>query len=265
MSDSNSVLNNFKLTGKRILITGASSGIGRQIAINVAALGGTVIATGRDIARLEQTLKLLTGTGHKIFVADLTFESDIISIATACDVVDGIVHSAGIVSPSATKFILKKQIANVFDTNYSSIVLLISALFRKKKIAPKVSCVFLSSFSAHFPFPGGSIYSSTKAALEAYSKTLAVENASIGLRANCVLPALVRTDIYDQTFSITDGQQGVERRSRYESLYLHGIGTTDQVANTVTFLLSDASSWITGQSIVLDGGYLLGVLSKSIE
>lgn len=259
------VVDNFKLNGKRILVTGASSGIGKQVCVHIAALGGKVVLTGRNETRLNETLQLLEGEGHIIYPADLTNDDEINALASAIAPIDGLVHSAGMVSPSTTKFILRKQVEDVFNVNYLSVVLLTTALFRKRKFNPNSSCVFLSSFAAKFPFPGGSVYASTKAALEAYSKTLAVENAASGLRANCVLPALVRTEIYNQTFSINYGEQGEERRLKYEHFYLHGIGQPEQVANTITFLLSDASSWITGQSIVLDGGYLLGILSKSIE
>jgi len=261
-----SVLNQFALNGKHILVTGASAGIGRKTAIHISALGGSVIITGRDQNRLTETFSLLEGDGHLMFAADLTNIDDINRLVNAIgNKLDGIVHSAGVLFAFPAKYLNTEEINNVFRVNYFAPIELMTKLFKEKKINKNCSVVFISSFSAKYPYALGSIYTSSKAALESYAKCLALENAGSGLRSNSVLPALVRTNMYDITFNSTNSTDNKAKAERYEKLYPRGIGEPEDVANMITFLLSDASKWITGQSFVIDGGYLLGTLSKVLE
>jgi NAD(P)-dependent dehydrogenase (short-subunit alcohol dehydrogenase family) len=261
----NEIQRQFNLDGKTILVTGASSGIGKQTAINISAMGGKVVATGRSATKLAETLAVLSGEGHGMIVADLTSPTDVEMLMSKIDTVNGVVHSAGIVEPFPTRFINDEKINQTFSINYNAPVVLMSSLLRLRKLEMGASIVFISSFSAAYPYPTGGLYVSAKAALEAYSKVLSIENVKLGLRSNCVCPALVKTGIYYQTFNSTVDSKAEEKMKRYESLYPLGIGQPSDVANTIIFLLSDASKWITGQSIVLDGGYLLGLLSTSLK
>jgi NAD(P)-dependent dehydrogenase (short-subunit alcohol dehydrogenase family) len=257
------LLKQFALEGKTVLVTGASSGIGRQIAIHVAALGGKVVITGRDEQRLSETLSQLHGQGHISLKADLTVTDEIASLSRQVPALDGVVHSAGILSPYPAKFIGEHDIESAFNVNYKAPVLLMTALFKNKKINKNASIVFISSFSSHYPYATGALYTGSKAALENYAKVLAVENAGSGLRSNSILPSLVKTDMYEKTKEALS--KTPEAVKKYENFYLRGIGETEDVANIVTFLLSNASKWITGQSFVVDGGYLLGLLTKMLQ
>lgn len=260
------ILHQFALKGKTILVTGASAGIGRKTAIHISSLGGRVVITGRDKGRLEETLRLLEGEGHQMNTADLVNKEELNQLVDGIsEKLDGIVHSAGVLFAFPTKYLTATEIDPVFRINYLAPVELMTQLFRNKKINKNCSVVFLSSFSAQYPYALGSVYTSSKSALEIYAKCLAAEHAGSGLRANSVLPALIKTEMYDRTFNSPAFGNTENRRKRYESLYLRGIGEPEDVANMITFLLSDASKWITGQSFVIDGGYLLGTLSKVLE
>ena len=261
----NEVEHRFRLDGKTILVTGASSGIGRQIAIDIAAMGGCVIITGRSEQKLSETSTYLTGEGHVKIPADLTVPEDIKRLATEISGIDGVVHCAGIVDPFPTRFVNQQKIDAMFAVNFNGPVLLMTALFKEKKINKQSSIVFISSFSSQYPYLSGGMYVSSKAALESYSKVLAVENYTSGLRSNCVCPALVKTEIYDKTFDKDRDPDAAAKSEKHGKLYLHGIGVPTDVSNMVLFLLSPASKWITGQSIILDGGYLLGVLSNTLS
>jgi NAD(P)-dependent dehydrogenase (short-subunit alcohol dehydrogenase family) len=261
----NNILNSFALHNKKILVTGASSGIGKQTAIHIAELGGKVCITGRNKERLDHTLHLLKGDGHISKVADLTIAEEVSSLVDILPAFDGVVHAAGIVSLYPAKYINKEEIDKTFSVNYIAPVQLMTQLFKQKKINKNCSIVFISSFSAKYPYALGALYTGSKSALENYAKSLAVENAQSGLRANCILPALVKTNIYENTMNGIIGDNAQEKINKYSSFYLRGIGEPEDVANTATFLLSDASKWITGQSIVIDGGYLLGLLSKMLD
>lgn len=259
-------LERFLLKDKTILITGASGGIGRQTAITITEAGGNVIITGRDKFRLQETFNLLLNEGNKMIPIELTDELEIKRLIQNCPSLDGVIHSAGIADLYPTKFINKKKIEETFAINYFAPILLMAGLFQSKKINNKASIVFLSSFSSHSPFPSGALYTGSKAALENYSHVLAVEHAKTGLRSNCVAPALVKTSIYENTFQSNAALDDVDKTAKeYEKVYLHGFGMPSDVADAILFLLSDASRWITGQTITLDGGYMLGMVSKVLK
>jgi NAD(P)-dependent dehydrogenase (short-subunit alcohol dehydrogenase family) len=258
----NQILNNFALNNKRILITGASSGIGRTIAVHCAALGAECIIVGRNEERLSDTFTQLSDEKHTKIIADLTHQEAIADICSSVESLDGIVHCAGKVVPYLTKFLNDEIFSDVFDINFNASFNIMSGLLRARKVKPYCSIVFISSFASHYPYPTGSMYAASKAALEAYSKTLAIENTALKLRTNCLCPALVKTEMFERTFNSGFHDNADEKLKQYESYFTFGIGETSDVANATTFLLSNASRWITGQSIILDGGYLLGLLSK---
>ena len=243
----------FYLNGKTILVTGASSGIGRQIAMDIAKMGGELIITGRNETALKETFYLLEGKGHTMLIADLTDENQIEAISSETSKLDGVVLSAGVSDPFPIKYLTGKKIEQTFGINFNAAVLLVASLLRKKAIKNEASIVFVSSISANFPSKGGAMYGSSKAALENFSKVLALELSHQKIRSNCVAPGMVKTKIYDDVENVISK----EAMDKHIAQYPLGVGFPEDVANSVIFLLSPASRWITGASIIIDGGYAL--------
>jgi len=253
-------LEQFTLKNKTILITGASGGIGKQTAITISEAGAKVIVTGRNEENLLKTYHALIGNNHQYIVADLCNEDEIQDLAQQINAVDGVVHGAGIVEHFPTKFINRKKINNTFDVNFVAPVLLMTALFRYKKIKKNSSIVFISSRAGEFPYTSGALYSASKIALESYSKTLSVEHIGIKMRSNAIAPAIVKSEMLNRTVELLNSLNS--KAEIEKSSYLFGYGEPLDVANIILFLLSDASKWITGQTIPLDGGYLRGLTSN---
>ncbi|HXP48653.1 MAG TPA: SDR family oxidoreductase [Bacteroidia bacterium] len=244
----------FQLNNKTILITGASSGLGKQIAISCSKMGAKVVITGRNTERLNETFSLLQGEGHLQFVCDLMDEAKRNEFIDLCSTLDGFVHSAGIVVPVPVKFIAEKHIRQAFGINFESALLMVTQLLKNKKLNNGASLIFFSSVSVNHPYSGGSLYSASKAAIEAYSKNLALEVSSRKIRSNCIKPAMVSTPLYEETKSQVMYQDTAE----YEKKYPLGIGTPDDIANAAIYLLSDASRWVTGTDLLIDGGFTIG-------
>ncbi|MCX6294653.1 MAG: SDR family NAD(P)-dependent oxidoreductase [Bacteroidetes bacterium] len=244
--------NPFSLEGKKILVTGASSGIGAQTAICVSQMGATLIITGRNEENLKKILKQLHGEGHQAIVADLC--DDIEPLINSCQLLDGIVNCAGITKHLPIKFIDRKAIDQIFDINYTGPVILINRLFKLKKINPGASIVLLSSLASMFPFKGGTLYSGAKAAIDIFSKTIAIEFSSQKIRANTVNAGMVKTPLLNSA----EETISKEAMQTHEKAYPLGFGETTDIANMCVFLLSDASRWITGTNIVMDGGLTAG-------
>jgi predicted outer membrane repeat protein len=244
--------NPFSLKGKTILVTGASSGIGRQIALSVNEAGADVIINGRNKERLEQTFLKLNGKNNLKFEVDLADESCINELVTKLPNVNGVVHAAGILDPFPIKFIGKKQADNMFNINYFAPVFLTSRLLKQKKISDGSSLVFITSVSSNSkPYYGGALYAGSKSALEAFSRSVALEHGSQKIRANCISPAIVITPIFDEYIG---GIVNKDNFEDHEKKYPLGFGTPADIANAAIYLLSDASKWVTGTVMVLDGG-----------
>jgi NAD(P)-dependent dehydrogenase (short-subunit alcohol dehydrogenase family) len=243
----------FHLHNKAVLITGASSGIGQQAAIACSNMGASVIVTGRHEANLNQTLKLLSGSSHKAIVCDLLKTEDIERLVSDIPGIDGFVNCAGVFNPFPLGFLSKEKINETILPNFYAAVELSNLLLRKKKLNKFCSLVFLSSISSQHPHKGSSIYSASKAAIEAFSKTIAVEYAHQMIRSNCIAPALIQTNMLDEAFKNLPEEQYQKEKEKYP----FGIGQTEDVANLIVFLLSQGSKWITGQTIKMDGGLLL--------
>jgi len=241
----------FHLHNKTVLITGASSGIGKQVAISCSAMGAKLVITGRDEKRLNETLGLLKGDGHKKIICDLIDEKQRSQFVESLPAIDGVVHSAGSVMPTPVKFIAEKHLNYLMDLNFESAVLLVAALLKNKKLNDASSLVFFSSISVNYPYTGGAIYSASKGAIEAYSRSLALEIVQRKMRSNVIVPAMIRTPLYEETMK----QSMVNDRGVYESKYPLGIGLPEDVANAAIYLLSDASRWVTGINLILDGGF----------
>jgi NAD(P)-dependent dehydrogenase (short-subunit alcohol dehydrogenase family) len=238
------------LSHKNILVTGATGGIGREIVSSCLLLGAKVYAIGRDMDKLND----LAGNSRLTQLScDLTNAEEVNEILNKVDGLTGVVHCAGKVYPYPIKYIKEKHLREVYSLNTDAVITLTAKLFQLKKIEKKSSLVFLSSISVQHPYMGGSIYVSSKAAIEAFSKAVALEFATDGIRSNCIAPALIKTEIYEQTKSAYTNEQWDGILAQYPL----GIGLPKDVANLAVFLLSDLSSWITGTTIPMDGGLLL--------
>ena len=244
-------MNPFDLTGKSILITGASSGLGRQCAITASRHGAVVYLTGRNLERLLDTYNQLSGSGHHRIPADLTRAEDIANLVAQIPVLNGVVYSTGISDLSPARFIKPGDISKTFDISFNASVLLTSQLLAKKKLEKNAcSLVFISTISTRYPFVGGAMYISAKAALESYARVLALELAPKGIRSNSISPAFVKTPMLDDTAE----KYSNEAVLKIEAQQLLGLGEPEDVANTVVFFLSDASRWITASNLIVGGG-----------
>jgi NAD(P)-dependent dehydrogenase (short-subunit alcohol dehydrogenase family) len=246
-------MNEYQLTGKTLLITGASSGIGRETALQAARCGASLVITGRDNTRLSQTrdaLELQPGATIQTFIADLTVEQELNDLVPKLPLLDGLVHCAGIVGPLPVKFITNDDINRMFSINYQVPVLLTSLILRKRKLADGASVLFMSSIATRNPYFGGALYSSSKAALEAYSRTLALEMVGKGIRSNFIQAGLVETPMIESPAEEGMKQEALER---YLKRYPLGIGKPADVAQAILFFMSDASRWVTGTSLIMGG------------
>ncbi|NVO01939.1 MAG: SDR family oxidoreductase [Bacteroidetes bacterium] len=239
----------FDLTGKTILVTGASSGIGKQCAITISECGGKLVITGRDKDRLDETFNSLKGSGHLQLIADLSKDDEIEKLTDELPILNGIVHCAGITAPIPAKFIRSRHIDEMMRINYHAPVLVTTRILSKKKLLDYSSIVFFSTIATKFPYYGGALYISSKSALSGFSMVLALEQAPKGIRSNCLLPGFVKTPMYDAT----EQHASPEAMKKFEMLHPLGIGTPEDVAGPVCFLLSDAARWITGINIPLGG------------
>lgn len=243
----------FSLNNRTILITGATSGIGRSCAIKCSEAGAKLIISGRNKERLDETLKALKGTAHEAIVCDLLIEEQMTELISACNSLDGVVHCAGVVKPFPIGFLNEQKINESLKINFYSVVELTGRLFKLKKINNNASLVFMSSIAGQHPHKGGSMYASSKAALEAFCKTVALEYSAQQIRANCICPAMVKTPVYEAAENIMTK----EAMDAHIAKYPLGVGYPEDVANGTLFLLSPASRWITGINLIMDGGLLL--------
>lgn len=241
--------NPFTLEGKTILITGASSGIGRAIAIVCSKMGATIVANGRNNQRLDATLAVLEGKGHQIIAADLTISYEVKKVAAQTPKLDGIVHCAGIGHRQPTKLLTEQEVDHVMKANFLSAVSLQTELMNAKKINKAASIVFVASAASHMPAFGNAAYSASKAAIIGYAKCLALELAPRGIRVNCICPAMVWTDLIMQ-----EGVGKEELEQAQQKYPLKRYGQPEDVANLAIYLLSDASQWMTNSCIDITGG-----------
>ena len=241
--------NPFNLSGKLFLVTGGSSGIGYETCLAISKQGGKFIAVARRKDLLEKLIEN-SGRDNSYIIADLSKIEDIQKIIEVIPNVDGVVHSAGIVSSATAKFYTKELMDLIRETNFDSIALLINLIVKKKKINKGSSIVLVASVAGLFGMKGIGIYAASKGALIAISKVWANEFSNNGIRVNCVSPGMVRTEITNKYIELLS----IEVIQQDEKKYPLGYGDAIQVANPIIFLLSEASSWITGQNLVLDGG-----------
>ena len=241
--------NPFTLEGNTILVTGASSGIGRAIAIACAEQGADVVLTGRNRSRLEETLSMMRGEEkHRIIHADLTDEAQRHALAEQSPVLHGVVHCAGIGSRVLCKMLEPDDVTNIMRPNFEAPVLLQAELLREKKIAKEASIVFIASAAATMPSVGNGIYSASKAAMIAYAKCLALELAPRQIRVNCISPTMVWTDL-----ALVGATE--EQLHEAEQAYpMKRYGQPKDIAPMAVYLLSDEAAWVTGSNFELTGG-----------
>jgi len=245
--------NPFTLEGKVILVTGASSGIGRGIAIECSKMGAQLIISARNQMRLQETLDMLEGSNHKGIIADLADEQGISDLTDQLPALDGIVHVAGIVKPKPFKFLNRKELDEIMNINFFGPTILTNSLIRKNLINKQASIVFISSISGvNCSYIGGAAYSASKGAINGIVKGIALDLAPKGIRVNTIVPAMVETSILKGS-GISE-EELIEDRKRYP---LGRYGRTEDVAYACIYLLSEASSWVTGSNLLLDGGYTL--------
>jgi NAD(P)-dependent dehydrogenase (short-subunit alcohol dehydrogenase family) len=238
--------NPFSLVGRTILVTGASSGIGRGIAIACSKMGATLVLNGRNVQRLEETKGLLEGDGHTVIAADL---SDAAVIAGSCSKLDGVVHCAGIGQRILCKQLEEAQLEEVMTANFKGPVMLQTELLKQKKLNKAASIVFISSMASWSPSIGNAMYSASKGAVTSYANCLALELAPRQIRVNCISPAMVWTDLVFKG-GVTE-EELKEDEKRYP---LKRYGKPEDIANLAIYMLSDASSWMTGSNVKISGG-----------
>lgn len=244
--------NPFSLENKTILVTGASSGIGRATAIECSKMGAKLIITGRNEERLKETLSKLEGHGHQYIIADLSLNIDINNLVNEIPSIDGIVNNAGLGKTKPINFINEDDLEDVFKTNTFSCFLLMKAILKNKKINRQGSIVFTSSIASFYSTPGNSVYAASKAAVTSYMKSCAVELANRKIRSNAVHPGMVETELI-QGGALSEN----DKKKDMEQYPLKRYGKPEEVAYAIIYYLSDASCWVTGTSLIIDGGKLL--------
>lgn len=242
--------NPYTLKGKKIFVTGASSGIGQATAVLCSKMGAQMIITGRSVERLQQTYEQLEGDNHMQILGDLTNPVELEHIVQSVDGLDGVVLCAGQVITAPFPFNTREKYNHIFEVNFFSPVELLRLLVKKKKVNKDASVVFVSSVGGVTTFTvGNSAYGATKAAINSTMKSCALELASKKIRVNSVNPGMVNTKlIYGDAF--TDEIMEQDKQNYPLKRY----GEVDDIAYGIIYLLSDASSWVTGHSLVIDGG-----------
>jgi NAD(P)-dependent dehydrogenase (short-subunit alcohol dehydrogenase family) len=244
--------NAFSLHGKRILVTGASSGIGASVARLCSDLGALIVISGRDQQRLENTLSSLSGSGHLAVLGDLTLQDTKEKLLQSFDSFDGLVSCAGAASLVPMRMASEKYFQQMLDINFLAPVGLAQRLLHKKKLSDGASLVFITALSARASPQAAGAYSASKAALEAASRTIGLEHARQKIRSNCIAPGYVETPMLKKLGVVTDMDGKI-------GLTPLGMITPADVAPAAAWLLSSASRWITRTTLTLDGGISLPI------
>lgn len=241
--------NPYSLEGKTILVTGASSGIGRATAIECSKMGAKVVITARNEERLRNTLEALEGDGHQMILCDLTNEDDLNALVEAALELDGVVFNAGINKLVPIRQLKEVDLRNIFAVNTFSPIMLLQKLTKKKKIVNDASVVFTSSISGiGAAAVGESMYIASKGAISSFVKAAALEFAKKGIRVNAVCPGMVKTDMSD-AYDLNEGDN-----DDMKNYPLGRYATPEDIAWAIIYLLSNASNWVTGTNMVIDGG-----------
>lgn len=238
----------FSLASKRILVTGASSGIGRSIALCCAQQGAQVVITGRNQDRLSSVYAELVGDGHAQVCADLKQAADLERVVAQAGVLDGVAHAAGVSKLVPLRMASQAHLNDMFASNTYAPMLLTKGLLAKKRIAANGSILFIASVASHIGPMASSAYAASKSALLGMVRSLGQEVAKQGIRANCIAPGYVRTPLLDGLQSSGGNMGGLLELAPL------GLGEPEDVAHAAVFYLSDASRWITRNYFIVDGG-----------
>jgi NAD(P)-dependent dehydrogenase (short-subunit alcohol dehydrogenase family) len=249
------MINPMDLKDRTILVTGASSGIGRETAILLSQLGARLILVGRNLEQLSNTLASLEGTAHKVYAFDLSNVDEIPRwmkdvTSTSCPL-HGLVHSAGLQFTRPLRIMTSESIEELMRVNVTAAIFLAKAFRQKGVSADSGSIVYLSSVMGLVGQSGQSAYSASKGALVTLTKSLALELSRENIRVNCVAPAMVRTEMSEKMLDLLTPEQVI----KIEAMHPLGLGRPRDVANAIAFLLADTAQWITGTTLVVDGGY----------
>lgn len=244
--------NPFSLEGKTILVTGAAAGIGRATSIECAKMGATLVLTDINESGLQETLSLLEEGNHCYQVANLTSQEDLDQLVEELPNLDGFVSNAGVTKPMPVKFINKNDMERIMSINTLAPIYLTQRLCRKKKFNDSASLVFTVSVGGVYTTaPGNAMYGASKGALQVFMKNVALEMAP-KIRCNSVNPGMVNTEL------VKGGSYSDEDREKDLQTYpLKRYGEPRDVALAIVYLLSEASSWVTGHSLIIDGGKTL--------
>ncbi len=243
------------LSNKHIVITGASSGIGREVALLVNRLGAKVSLIGRKKDLLESLIQELQGGENQFYEFDVTKFNEIDNLVSRIvatnGLIDGFVHSAGIEMTRPLKMLKVEHYQEVFDINTISALEITKSITKNSNISTNASIIYISSIVGILGQPGKTAYSASKGALIAAAKCLALELAPKGIRVNTILPALVETEMSSKILA------SLSEEGKNNVLKMHplGFGKPIDIANSTAFLLSSAAKWITGSEFLIDGGY----------
>lgn len=244
--------NPFSLEGKNILVTGASSGIGRGICIDTSKMGATVHLMARNEQRLAETLSQMEGEVHQMHQVDLCDKDALTELVDSLPPLDGVVLCAGIIKTMPVKNISEDALEEIFNTNIMADIRMVSRMLKKKKLNKGASVIFISSVSTFNVKVGNSLYSATKGAVNSFAKAMALEVSKQNMRVNCIQPGFVPSSILSS---------GAIEEDAFLKFYAErhplGFGTPTDIANTCIYLLSDAARWVTGSIFTIDGGYTL--------
>lgn len=247
------MFNPFTIEGKTILITGAASGMGKATAVTCAKMGAKVVAADYNADGLSNTMSELEGEGHLSFVLNLADENSWSEMLADTPALDGIANCAGIANMNPFNFITREEMDRVFNINFFGPVLLTKSLIKAKKLNKGGSIVFVSSVDGpRIVHAGNSVYSAGKNALVGMSRNMAVDLASKKIRVNCILPGTTDTPLI-RTANVTEESLAEIAKS----FPMKRFGTPEDMAYGIIYLLSDASSFVTGTELVIDGGYTL--------
>ncbi len=248
--------NPFSLENKTVIVTGASSGIGKQCAVDCSKMGARVVLLGRNLERLEETMALMGGKGHLLVSFDLTeskkIKEMVSNVVSSVGPIHGVLHCAGISETLPLKLLKSELLDKFFRNNVYSAIELTREVCSVKNVARDgASIVFFSSIMGCVGESGKSLYSMTKGALIAATRSLACEYAKKHIRFNCVCPGAILTPINANLPHMADP----EKKQALADKHLLGLGECSDISNACIYLLSDASKWVTGQNLIVDGGY----------